>query len=93
MIIELDSAAAGDIEVWVDPDADYYDRVYPVILDAQKQTEVAETAINQIKLAMNRAGNSSYLLLGLGCLTYLDYFLESHDYLLILLFWRCLSIL
>ena len=57
----------GNIEVWVDPDADYYDRVYPAILEAMKEDSVPNIAINQIEEAMDAASKSSYLLLQLRC--------------------------
>ncbi|MBT3206635.1 MAG: hypothetical protein HOM14_06190 [Gammaproteobacteria bacterium] len=60
---------SGYIEVWVDPDADYYDRVYPAILEAMSEESAPDTAINQIEEAMDAASKSSYRLLQLRCET------------------------
>lgn len=58
---------AGTIEVWVDPDADYSERVYPAIIAAMKESSVDDKSIRQINEAQIAASQSSYRLLLLRC--------------------------
>ena len=57
----------GSIEVWVDPDADYYERVYPAILGAMKELDSSSSSQSMIRDAMSKAGQSSYRLYSLNC--------------------------
>ena len=47
--IDLNSNKPGEIEVWVDPDADYYERVYPAILAAMIESQAPDKAIHLIR--------------------------------------------
>ncbi|MCG7938709.1 MAG: cytochrome c family protein [Candidatus Thiodiazotropha lotti] len=62
-----DNTAVGYIEIWVDPDADYYERVYPAILKAMNESDVSQESKDMIRSAMQVAGQSSYLLYSLRC--------------------------
>jgi hypothetical protein len=63
----LPNNLAGWLEVWVDPDADYYDRVYPAIIKSLKEEQHNTKAMQQILKARKRSGLSTYLLLRLRC--------------------------
>ncbi|MEE9302412.1 MAG: hypothetical protein V3U84_01370, partial [Thiotrichaceae bacterium] len=65
--LTLPTSTSGYIEVWVDPDADYNNRVYPAILDAMKDSSVPKSAIDQIEQALMNSGQSGYLLYRLRC--------------------------
>jgi len=65
--IKLATNITGTIEAWVDPDADYHDRVYPAILNVMKEAATANTAVEQIKQAWVSSSHSSYLILQLRC--------------------------
>jgi len=57
----------GKIEVWVDPDADYYERVYPAILEALRDNDATKRSISMIQEASLKTGKSSYLLYSYQC--------------------------
>jgi len=70
VVVGLNSNLKGKVEVWVDPDEDYYQRIYPVILEAllkDKHKKPVKAAIKHINKAIKRTKNSSYLLLTLYC--------------------------
>jgi hypothetical protein len=64
---KLDTNDAGWVEVWVDPDADYYERIYPLILKAMSEDSAGPEAIRQIKKAQSAAKLSPYRLMRFRC--------------------------
>lgn len=65
--VDIPEALSGWVEVWVDPDADYHDRVYPAILEAMSEDSIDSSAIDLIKQAHAVTGRSTYRLLRLRC--------------------------
>ncbi|MGD2083321.1 MAG: multiheme c-type cytochrome [Chromatiales bacterium] len=58
--------AQAEVTVRVEPDADYFERVYPALLD-MLAGEVPAEEIDLIEAARRRAGESPYVLLRLSC--------------------------
>ncbi|NIA02715.1 MAG: hypothetical protein GWO88_00660 [Planctomycetia bacterium] len=67
IVFNTESDNAGYIEVWVDPDADYSDRVYPAIIEALVESNGPDSPVNQINQAQEIASTSNYLLYKLRC--------------------------
>jgi hypothetical protein len=66
----LAERAAAEVVVWVDPDADYFERVYPAMME-MLAGEVSLEEWDLLQEARRRAGESSYQLLRLTCEPYL----------------------
>lgn len=65
--VNITEDSSGWVEVWIDPDADYHDRVYPAILQAMKEDSTDPEAIELIKQAHMLSATSTYRLLRLRC--------------------------
>jgi nitrate/TMAO reductase-like tetraheme cytochrome c subunit len=65
----LPAAAAAEVTVEVEPDADYFDRVYPALLEALAG-EASPEALELLQEARRRAGESPYVLMRMSCGTW-----------------------
>ena len=66
--LEYPLAAAGTagLEIRVEPDADYFERVYPALLEALAE-DIPTESLALLHTARRRAGESPYLLLRMTC--------------------------
>jgi hypothetical protein len=62
----LSTGARAEVRVWVEPDADYFERVYPALLDILGEDSPDEE-IALLEMARQRAGASPYMLLRMTC--------------------------
>ena len=67
IIKKLPEGSAGYIEVWVDPDADYTERVYPAIIKIMNESSTENLAVRQVQKALMSGLKSSYRLYQFRC--------------------------
>ncbi len=62
----LDAAATAGLEIRVEPDADYFERVYPALVEALAE-DIPAPSLALLHTARRRAGESPYVLLRMTC--------------------------